>query len=475
MRIQRDPNDCFEIFKEKSPEEQLAQMLQDCTFGDYDRDLLTAAKHGDADAQVVLAELYDDDAEFDKAYHWLKLAAKKGGLQALDALANLSLQGPKFGNPCELYNRLLEQATAEGESGYKRKALAQLGHCYEYGLGCEKDLDKALEYYKRGAVENALMCNEAAGNILFERGDYKEALECFHREKTLFSKSLLRLAEMYEHGWGTNVDLYKAKMYYQMVRRQDVFSDNARHANEKLQQPEFCRIHLKPSDDCDYVTPFAEVYTCSEEIRKRYPLTAEAFLRYFTADFPMDFNIFFQMEYGYGHHRLKIVHDCNKRPGLGRERVSLHFPNHAVFFTVALFYTALLPQAVGVVCGDRVMWRAYKSSGAPLIFNGLHLASPILVLYNAGLMCVSEDPKCQQLFDRVQPLMRQLLDSFLKDRRVTLYPDSLRVLQSLAAPHSAEIWQVCEQHLADLRHYLANPEAGCPIKLYNEIRIMHRN
>ena len=469
MKIQKDMNNCCEVPKE--PEAQISKMIKNCTFGDYDRDLLTAAKHGDADAQVVLAELYEDDAEFDKAYYWLKLAAKKGGLQALDALANLSLQGPKFGNPCELYTKLLEQATTESESGYRRKALAQLGHCYEYGLGCEKDLDKALEYYKRGAVENALMCNEAAGNILFERGDYKEALACFLREKTLFSKSLLRLAEMYEHGLGTNVDLYKAKMYYQMVRRQDVFSDNARHANEKLQQPEFSRIRLKPSDDCDYVTPFAEVYTCSEEIRKRYPLTAESFFRYFTTDFPTDFNIFFYVDYDFGSHKLKFV-DCYNRPGINeRPRVSLHFPNHAIFFTVGVFYASLIPQAIGVVCGSTAMINAYKASGVPFISStGLYYPpSPIWVLQDSGLLRVPDDPECQQLFEMVHPLMRKLLDSYLFDkRRPTLYPDALTVLQREAAPHAAEIWHVCEQHLADMKRYLADCQVGYPVKLYDK-------
>ena len=35
-------------------------------------------------------------------------------------------------------------------------------------------------------------------------------------------------------------------------------------------------------------------------------------------------------------------------------------------------------------------------------------------------------------------------------------------------PHADEIWQVCEQHLADLKRYLADCQVGYSPKLYRE-------
>jgi len=96
------------------------------------------------------------------------------------------------------------------------------------------------------------------------------------------------------------------------------------------------------------------------------------------------------------------------------------------------------------------------------------MSSPIRVIDDAGLLHVPFSAECRQLLEMVHPVMRQSLDSFLKSPCPTMYPASLKVLQQEAAPHADEIWQVCEQHLADLKHYLADCQVGYPPKLYRE-------
>lgn len=104
-----------------------------------------------------------------------------------------------------------------------------------------------------------------------------------------------------------------------------------------------------------------------------------------------------------------------------------------------------------------------------MFFSGTRgVASPILVLSEAGLLHIPENQECQQLLEMVHPVMRQLLDSFLQDERITMYPESLKFLQHEAAPHEDEIWQVCEQHLTDLRSYLSDCQGGFPMKLFYE-------
>ena len=440
--------------------------------------LLKAAQKGDADAQVELANDYWAEEEYDMAVHWFKLAAQKGNLKALHGLGCLSEYGPKLvrnaGNPVEWHRKALALAQETGDEYYRQSSLERLGRCFELGLGCEKDLAQALAFYKRGAEENALFCNEGAGNLLFNEGKYEEALSYFLKEKSLTACGYFQTGEMYENGWGTDIDLYQAAICYKKARRGMLETPVGKQANAKLCSAKFCRVILKPSDDPDYRKAFEEVCHYSDEfidkMAKKWPLTVEAFLRYFTTHFANDFEKFFQVDYGFGPQKLKFVDDCSNRPGNGEELpFDLGFPNHAVFFTVALFYTAMLPQAVGVVCGEKTMFHAYKASCVPVIFSGVSgMASPIRVLDDAGLLHIPFSTECQQLLEMVHPVMRQSLDSFLKDRRPTMYPDSLKILQQEAAPHADKIWQVCEQHLADLKRYLADCQVGYPPKLYRE-------
>ena len=440
--------------------------------------LLKAAKSGDADAQVELANQYWDEEEYDMAVHWFKLAAKKGNLEALHGLGCLSEYGSKLvrnaGNPVEWHRKTLALAQETGDEYYRQSSLERLGRCFELGIGCERDLAQALSFYKRGAEKNALFCNEGAGNLLFNQGEYEEALSYFLKEKSLSARGYFQMGEMYENGWGTDIDLYQAAFCYKKARRGMLETPVGKQANAKLCSAKFCGVPLKPSEDPDYRKAFEEVCHYSDEfidkMAQKWPLTAEAFIRYFTTHFANDFEKFFQVDYGFKPQKLKFVNDCSNRPGSGEESpFDLGFPNHAVFFTVALFYTALLPQAIGVVCGEKTMFHAYKASCVPVIFSGVSgMASPIRVLDDAGLLHIPFSTECQQLLEMVHPLMRQSLDSFLKDRRPTMYPASLKVLQQVAAPHADEIWQVCEQHFADLKRYLADCQVGYPPKLYRE-------
>lgn len=447
-------------------------------FSVCDTALLKSAKSGNADAQVELANDYWEEEEYDMAVHWFKLAAKNGNMEALYGLGCLSEYGPELvhnaGNPVEWHSKTLELAQEMDDEFYLHTSLERLGRCYELGLGCEKDLAKALEFYKRGAVGNALFCNEGAGNLLFNEGKYEEALSYFLNEKSLTARGCFQMGEMYENGLGTDINLYQAAICYKKARHGMLETPVGTQANAKVCSAKFCGVILKPSEDPDYRKAFEEVCHYSDEfidkMAKKWSLTAEAFIRYFTTHFANDFEKFFQVDYGFGPQKLKFVDDCSNRPGNGEEPpFDLGFPNHAVFFTVALFYAALLPQAVGVVCGEKTMFHAYKSSGSPVIFSGVSgMASPIRVLDDAGLLHVPFSAECRQLLEMVHPVMRQSLDSFLKSPCPTMYPASLKVLQQEAAPHADEIWQVCEQHLADLKHYLADCQVGYPPKLYRE-------
>lgn len=226
----------------------LPQILIESQLANCDTKLVEAAMQGDVDAQVRLAHYHWAEEVYDRAVHWFRLAAQKGSLEALHNLGCLSEYGPAFvhnaGNPVEWHNKALALAQKTGNDFYRKRSLERLGYCYEMGLGCEKDLDKALEYYKRGAEEDALFCNESVGNLLFSEGKYKEALSYFLKEKSLTARSYFQMGEMYENGWGTNIDLYQASLCYKKAQFYENDTEMGKKTNAKLCSVKFYGIKL---------------------------------------------------------------------------------------------------------------------------------------------------------------------------------------------------------------------------------------
>lgn len=152
-----------------------------CMKEDY---LLEEANNGDINAMYLLAVLYFDDDQMSSAYKWFCKAAENGQADATYYIGNFYwhptgynivepsdekaveyyLKAVELGSPyamCEMgkwYRQgtvavekntekaleLFEKAAELGEP----RAFKELAHCYEYGMGVEKDLQKALQYAK---------------------------------------------------------------------------------------------------------------------------------------------------------------------------------------------------------------------------------------------------------------------------------------------------------------------------------------
>lgn len=74
---------------------------------------------------------------------------------------------------------LYEKAAADGHPG----AQCQAGFCYERGLGCEKDMDKAFSYYSKSAenddevgINNLGTCYEHGMGCTADPGPCRKAL-----------------------------------------------------------------------------------------------------------------------------------------------------------------------------------------------------------------------------------------------------------------------------------------------------------
>ena len=112
----------------------------------------------------------------------------------------------------------------------KRKQIEKWSdEAAEFEYGKEVNLEKAFELYKKCAeyydvdpgCEDAAACLEDVGKFYYEglgpvALDYSEAIKWY--EKALKANELdmhlVDLAEIYEHGWGTEVNLEKASEVY---------------------------------------------------------------------------------------------------------------------------------------------------------------------------------------------------------------------------------------------------------------------
>lgn len=410
--------------------------------------LLLDAENGDANAQFAIARQYERQRQYKNAEHWYLLAAQQGHTEAMYEVA--SMYDESNGNDAkalEWYLKVVETPLYDGCSKEVRdKAYEDIACFYKEGRGCEKNLDEALKYYKLGAEAGIRYCGENAGDILKSKGNEAEAFKYYKLETEPSPHCYLQLATMYEKGIGTEVDMHLAKdCYRRIVDTADYDSKEFSIANSKLG-------NLDHSHTGRVFFFFPTKYSKDE------------FWNYFEETFPKDLASFFVIQDKTDSPDIKFVPFCAAKLNPQREGIENDF-----YFTIALFYTALLPQAVGVVCGENVMKHFHKISSAPWINCGLHgLASPIMILKESDLLINLLYSNGLRFLIDLKHSMKQLLDSYLRGEKTTPYTDSLEIIKSEALPRIDEIWSVCEQHIEDLRLHLLNPSDQYPMKLFND-------
>lgn len=178
--------------------------------------LLTASRAGESRAQIALAFYYEEHEEIMynlfRAKHWYVQAIKQGEVQAYCGLGYIyeaEWQCPE--NAFDLY---LEACKYDYPP-----ALCNVGYCYEMGIGVERDIKTAIDYYHKAALFDfpRAMCNLAS--LLTEsgaKGADKLAFELHERAANLgYSTAAYNLGVSYQFGYYVEIDLEKAKEYYQ--------------------------------------------------------------------------------------------------------------------------------------------------------------------------------------------------------------------------------------------------------------------
>lgn len=115
-----------------------------------------------------------------------------------------------------IWSEKLQKLADSGSSA----AQNAIGFCFQYGRGCEKNLDKALSYFELAAEQGNHKALNNLGNC-YEHGiivqqDYKQAY-MFYKKAALLGHEIAmnNLAQCYMRGNGTEVDYYKARAWFE--------------------------------------------------------------------------------------------------------------------------------------------------------------------------------------------------------------------------------------------------------------------
>ena len=195
--------------------------------------MVSQVKRGNVPAMFELAKMYQSGLYVDKDDKKMNLLYKK----ALEGYLKLEEKTPsdfyeyQIGRIYTLetenqdMGKAIEWFENSAENGNKF-AMFSLANIYYYGNGTDVDYFKAFNYYKESADKGCTHSYYRLG-YMFRNGmgcvkNTKESDAWFAKMISLYSSdkklqngfNCYRLGQLYEKGWGTEIDFDKAKEYY---------------------------------------------------------------------------------------------------------------------------------------------------------------------------------------------------------------------------------------------------------------------
>ena len=137
-----------------------------------------AAQDGIVQAQYALAEQYNHPAasqqELKQAFYWYQQAVAQGHLGAMEKLADLYQMGEVVARDSERAQRLYVVAASEYDVfAQKGDPAAQnaLANMYVNAKGVSRDIDAAINWYKKAALQDYALAQYNLGR-LFAQGEH---------------------------------------------------------------------------------------------------------------------------------------------------------------------------------------------------------------------------------------------------------------------------------------------------------------
>ncbi|RKQ34006.1 tetratricopeptide repeat protein [Oceanobacillus halophilus] len=233
--IIKPTEDSAVIFMEKGELQEAITLYKQAMQSDYDAQLSlgkyykaigrddwafswyeTAATNGKTDAIYWLGNFYFDGnfvtKSLEKAFYYYKEAALKGHGDAMNNYADMHFRGEYVEKNNE---RAFELFTIAAKRGVP-ESMYTLAYLYENGIGTEQHRDKAKYWFTQSALHGDDFAANRLGKEAVEHGDGKDALRWFKMaadREDLYGE--FNLGMCYESGIGTQINLKKAKYWYQ--------------------------------------------------------------------------------------------------------------------------------------------------------------------------------------------------------------------------------------------------------------------
>lgn len=161
------------------------------------------------DAYLKLSDIYYFELkDYDNAQKYIDLALKEDPKNPDFILQKGIFYYHGIQKDINLAKECFEKAASLGS----HKAFSFLGMLYQLGEGCEKNLDKAMKYYRKASVDESSTPYSLIAGIYNEKGQYGEAIRLYRKdiqENTYSPLAYYNLGCMYFKGEGVekNYDL----------------------------------------------------------------------------------------------------------------------------------------------------------------------------------------------------------------------------------------------------------------------------
>ena len=201
---------------------------------------LKAANAGDANAMYDIADFYRNgefvNKDTQKVLEWETKAAEAGHTYAMDHMMEAFIEGSPVSE--NTLQKIFENLTDSAENNPYNSNIMKLAKCYEKGVGVQKDLQKAFEWYVCAAEYGYGEAFKIVGDFYYKGElvpqDKSNALEWyikFYENAPSYSYPekgdvALKAAEMYENGDGVEKNHPNALLWYYYAAIND--SDTAK-------------------------------------------------------------------------------------------------------------------------------------------------------------------------------------------------------------------------------------------------------